>query len=143
MFVEEQRKILVITDGDPKIQNIAEKIALNIRNPPFAGCLVTVKDAVNFTGTDLLPASVFFIGCQEPKSSMFFYIKDLFDHINLAGRPCGIFSTNTKTLKYLFKMVRPCEASAGKPLLAKNGEADSDVLNKWIHSIIKSGGWNE
>ena len=89
--MEEQRKILIITDGEPQIQNIAESIAARIKSPLFAGCSVSIKDAGNFSGTDLLPASVFFIGCEEPKSCLFFYIEDLFRHINLVGRPCGIF----------------------------------------------------
>jgi hypothetical protein len=99
--------------------------------------------AGSFSGDDLLPAYVFFLGCAEAQPPSFHYIEDLFKHINLAGRSCGIFSSNAKALKYLSSLVRDSEAAVGKPFIIKGGAANSAKLQNWIQSIFKKGDKHE
>ena len=134
----ENKKIVIITDGTAPIQKVAESIAAAIGE--YQGYSATVIQGESFYGSDLLPAYAFFLGCEKPNPLSFFYIETLFEHINLAGRSCGIFSSKDKALKYLSLLVRDSEAAMGKPFLAKNGVADSNELHNWIQDILNNGG---
>ena len=132
------KKILVISDSSPPIQGLAGEISALCNNDAFPGYAVSTVEAENFTGDMLLPAHVFFIGCELPKPNSFIYIEDLFEHICLAGRPCGIFSTNAKALKYLAGLLRSSEASLGIPFLAQNKTHGNGALKKWVQGILKA-----
>jgi hypothetical protein len=136
----ENRKIAIITDGTAPIQELAGNIAAIIGE--FHGYSAALFQAESFSGDDLLPAYVFFLGCTEAKPLSFHYIEDLFKHINLAGRACGIFSSNAKALKYLSSLVSDSETAVGKPFMVKGGAANSVKLQNWIHSIFKKGDKN-
>ena len=133
----ESRKILIITDGSSPVQKLAEDIAAIIGEVP--GYAATVVNAEQFSGDNLLPVKTFFLGCGEPKPLSFLYIEALLKHINLAGRSCGIFSSNAKAIKYLSSLVRDSETAVGKIILAKNAAADNKKLHKWIQDILKKG----
>ena len=137
----ESRKIAIITDGTAPMQELAGNIAAIIGESSH-GYSVALFQAENFSGDDLLPAYVFFLGCTEAKPPSFHYIEDLFRHINLAGRACGIFSSNAKALKYLASLVRDSETAVGKPFMVKGGAADGEKLQNWIQSIFKKGDKN-
>ena len=141
--MEEKRRILIITDDSDSMRNLAVTIAAIIRNPQFAGCTVSMTEAESFSAPDLLPAQTFFLGCEKPGSFSFLYIEDLFAHINLAGKFCGIFSNNSKAVKYLSVFIRDSEVSAGKPLLVKDSTLDNIILQNWVKSIMQQGGKNE
>ena len=97
----------------------------------------TITRCANFfSGTDLLPASAFLLGCEKPRPLAFAYLEDLLLHINLAGRPCGVFSADRKALRYLSALVNDCEARKGKPLLLKGGTVHSAALDKWIQNLL-------
>jgi hypothetical protein len=136
----ESRKIAIITDGAAPIQELAGNIAAIIGESH--GYSVALFQAESFSGDDLLPAYVFFLGCAEAKPPSFQYIEDLFKHINLAGRACGIFSSNAKALKYLSSLVRDSETAVGKPFMVKGGAANGEKLHHWIQSIFKKGDKN-
>ena len=135
--MEKDRKIVIITDDAASIQKLAENIVAVIGG--VQGYSAAVIPAEIFSGSELLPAYAFFLGCEAPEPSSFLYIETLLQHINLAGRPCGIFSTGAKTLKYLSSLVRDSEPAVGKPFLAKGGAADGDQLQSWVHGILKRG----
>ena len=120
------------------MQNLAEEISALFNNNAFPGYTVLTVEAEKFTGDMLLPAHAFFIGCESPKPDAFIYLEDLFEHICLAGRPCGIFSTNAKALKYLSGLIRPSEASLGIPFLAQNETHGNGALKKWVQGILKA-----
>ncbi|MCL2879896.1 MAG: hypothetical protein FWF29_06610 [Treponema sp.] len=61
----------------------------------------------------------------------------LLQHINLVGRPCGVFSTNEKTIKYLSKLIKASEAKANEPLLLTEGPIAS-AISKWVKTIPAS-----
>ena len=120
--------VLIITDGSDKIIKTAEEIAKTLKK-------AVVRDASVFAGTDLLPADVVFIGCGEPSPSSFSYLYEMLQHINLAGRKCGLFSTSKKALKYLCKMVKSSGIEvAAEPLLIEN----SMNIRKWMEKCFPS-----
>ena len=129
---------MIITDDSAPIRELAENIAAVIGG--FQGYSAAVIPAESFSGSELLPAYAFFLGCEAPGPSSFIYIETLLQHINLAGRPCGIFSTGSKTLKYLSSLIRDSEPAVGKPFLVKGGAADNDKLQGWVHGILKRRG---
>jgi len=136
----ESGKIAIITDGTAPIQEMAGNIAAIIGESH--GYSTALFQAESFSGDDLLPAYVFFLGCAEARPPSFHYVEDLFKHINLAGRVCGIFSSNARALKYLSSLVRDSETAVGRPFIVKGGSANSAKLQKWIQSIFKKGDKN-
>ena len=133
----ENRKVVIIIDGGAPIQESAENIAAIIGG--FQGYSAAVIQAESFSGSDLLPAYAFFLGCEEPNPLSFSYIEEFFGHINLAGRPCGVFSSSDKALDYLSLLVSDSEAMVGKPFLTESGATDGGTLSDWIQGIIKKG----
>jgi hypothetical protein len=133
--VEAIKKIAIITDGAAPIQEAAENIAAIIGG--CSGYSAAVIQAERFSGTDLLPAYAIFLGCEEPAPSSFAYIEALMGHINLAGRPCGIFSSNAKALEYLSGLVRDSEIALGKPFQTENGKIDTEKLKNWVQNILQ------
>ncbi|GHV95474.1 hypothetical protein AGMMS50293_17940 [Spirochaetia bacterium] len=125
---------MIITDGAASTQKITEVISAAL-----AEHQVVVRPAESFTGEDLLPAHVFFLGCEKPNPPSFAYLAELLAHINLAGRPCGVFSANSKALKYLSGLVKDSEAVTGETLLAEDGAVKAAVVKKWLKDILLSG----
>ena len=102
-----KKKVLIVTDGSGETVKMAAGIASALK-----GDQVLIRNASEFKGNDILPADVFFLGCEKPGPESFTYLADLLKHINLAGRPCGIFSPGPgKAVKYLAKLVHDCEAA--------------------------------
>jgi hypothetical protein len=99
------KKAIIITDGTESINLAAKEISGKLD-----GCKAKIIKADKFSPETLLPADIFFIGCENPKPSSFNYLEDVLLHINLAKRECGIFSPNEKTLVYLKKILKDCEA---------------------------------
>jgi hypothetical protein len=130
----ESRKIAIITDGIAQTQELAGNIAAIIGE--YQGYSTVIIPAESFSAVEILPTTVFFVGCGEPEPLSFHYIESLFKHISLAGRSCGIFSSSTKGIKYLSMLVGESDAALGKPFLAKGGAADNDKLHQWIQSIL-------
>jgi len=138
--VEGDRKILIVTDDETLTQELARKIASVITFPSFGDYSVSVLKSGTFFGTDILPVHAFFLGCSLPSPSTFTYIDMLFRRINLAGRPCGVFSSNSKALRYLSSTVRVSEVSMGRPLLAKDGKTDDARLLEWVKNTLEPKG---
>ena len=122
---------LIITDGSESIQSIAHLIKEAM--PEYK---VKICPAENFKGTDILPADIFFIGCEKASPSSFAYLEKMLLHINFASRKCGIFSVKEKTISYLKKILKDCDASAGEPLVT-DITIKKAALNKWIKGIVK------
>jgi hypothetical protein len=128
--VETKKRVLIVTDGTDSIQVIAKSITAAL-----TGCKVKTCAAESFAGTDLLAAQIFFLGCEKPRPASFAYLSQLLAHINLAGRPCGVFSSGGSALKYLCGLVKDSEAALGEPLLAGEGEIKPASLKKWLKGI--------
>jgi hypothetical protein len=125
--VKTRKTVLIVTDGADSTTKIANDLAAALK-----GHKVSVKTASGFAGTDLLPADVFFIGCEAPGPASFSYLAELLRHINLAGRACGIFSSGTeKTVNYLSGLLGESEAALNpEPFLAGLN------LKAWAETIL-------
>ena len=127
--MNEEKTILIITDGTEKIAKTAKKIAANLK-----GNRILIKNACDFAGTDLLPAHILFIGCDEPSPPSFAYLDEMLQHINLAGRSCGIFSSSKKAANYLSNLLKDSEISLKTEPLPIDDSAD---IPKWIARVIE------
>jgi hypothetical protein len=127
--VETKKHVLIVTDGAESTVRLAGQIAAELKKHD-----VVIRAASDFAGTDLLPAAVFFLGCEQPEPPSFAYIAEFLRHINLAGRSCGVFSSGpAKAVTYLRGLVSDCEAVLGEPFTAKDGAAG---LKQWVKSIL-------
>jgi hypothetical protein len=125
--VKAEKTVLIITDGTEQTSKMADDIAAVLK-----GDKVTIKAASECEGTDILPVDMFFIGCETPKPASFAYLSELFTHINLAGRSCGVFSPKSeKAAAYLADLLADSEAALyPRPLFA----GDPDVAG-WVKKI--------
>jgi hypothetical protein len=130
--VNQNKTVLIITDGADSTAVLAEKI-----KAALGGYNVILKTAADFSGTDLLGASLFFVGCEKPDAFRPGYFSKVLKHINLASRPCGIFSSDGgKAVEYLTDLLRDCEAALNpRALTAKNAEE----VNAWVEKTAKGG----
>ena len=127
--MDAKNNVLIITDGSEGVSGMASKIAAALK-----GSTVSVKVAHEFKGNDLLPAEAFFLGCEKPEPESFNYLTDLLKHINLAGRPCGVFSSGAqKTAKYLAGIVKDCDAVLNPAAFLAGQEADT---KSWAKNVI-------
>jgi flavodoxin len=99
-----KKTVLIVTDGAESTKKMAETIEAALGDYE-----VTSVRADDFEGTQLLPADICFFGAETPNPSSFSYLYKMLNHINLSGRPCGIFSNSEKALEYLSGMVRDSE----------------------------------
>ena len=121
--------MLILTDGSEETVKMAAGIAAALK-----GNKVSVKPVSDFKGNDLLPAEVFFLGCEKPRPESFSYLEDLLKHINLAGRPCGVFSPGSeKAVEYLAGLVKDCEAALNPEFLSINSGKD---ITRWAQKIV-------
>lgn len=121
--------VLIITDNSEKTAEMAARIAASLK-----GNTVSVKAVSEFIGNDILPADAFFLGCEEPNPDSFGYIKDLFMHINLAGRPCGVFSPDSKAAaRFLAGLVHDSEAALNPNPLFGSMQTE---MKSWSQNVI-------
>jgi hypothetical protein len=124
-----KKSILIITDDSKATTEMAAGIATALKDNK-----VSVMDISVFKGNDILPADAFFLGCEKPNPGSFAYIEDLFLHINLAGRPCGVFSPGCmETAKYLAGLVHDSEAALNPNHLLDTSEKE---INDWSQNVI-------
>ena len=122
-----KRTLLIVTDGSGKAEELAGQIAA-----AFKGHNVHRKTASDFRGSDLLPAEAFFLGCEKPAPDSFAYLADLMKHINLAGRPCGVFSPGSKkAVSYLAGLVKDSEVALSPQPLLSGPEAKT-----WARGVV-------
>jgi adenine phosphoribosyltransferase len=135
--VEIKQNVLIVTDGKDSCCKMAKSIAKTLK-----GAHVVSITAPNLTGENILPAEVYFFGCEESNSDSFAYLEMVLKHINLVGRPCGIFSPDSESATaYLADIVRDSEVALyPKPLYAK--DVDNNVKQWTDYVITKGRGFN-
>jgi hypothetical protein len=126
--VNAETKVLIVTDASEALEPIAQSIKSCLQV-----CEVKICHAEKFAGTDILPAELFFLGCNKPNPASFSYLEEMLSHINFVSRKCGIFSANKESLEYLAGILQDCEAELGVPLLTDG--ADKSAIEKWIKGI--------
>jgi adenine phosphoribosyltransferase len=94
---------------------------------------VVSLSAADLTGTELLPAEVYFFGCAEPHPVSFAYLAEVLRHINLVGRACGLFAPQSQgALHYLSDMVHDSEITLNLSPLT----ADTPEPRQWVQDVI-------
>jgi hypothetical protein len=132
--MDEKKKVLIITDGSEGVSGIAAEITAALNGDACGACTVSVKTAAEFKGNDILPAEAFYLGCEKPEPESFSYLADLLKHINLAGRPCGVFSAGAKkTAAYLAALVKDCEAALNPTAFLPGQETE---LTSWAQNTV-------
>lgn len=123
--MNDRKTVLILTDESAPVISLAKEIS-----EALGESIVNLKTAENFTGTDLLPAQIFFIGCEKPGPPSFGYIEKLLTHINLAGRICGIFCAGDKAAAgYLSELLKDCEA-------AVSTAPQTGKISLWAKSLV-------
>jgi hypothetical protein len=119
-----------VTDGTESTQKIGEEIARKME-----GNQVVVKTPSDLCGTDILPADVYFFGCENPHPRSFAYFEQVLLHINLVGRPCGLFSPHSQeAVRYLAALVHDSELVLKvEPFLG----VKSKDIGAWIQKTIQ------
>ncbi|GHT87153.1 hypothetical protein FACS1894137_13880 [Spirochaetia bacterium] len=133
--MEVRKTAIILTDDAASTKELAGRLAAGMR-----GVTVRVLAAPNFAGNALLPGDYFFFGCARPRPSEFAYLEELLEHINLAGRPCGIFSPDSgDALRYLADLAGPSElALNSEPLLGSALDMSAPhTLQQWAADILK------
>jgi hypothetical protein len=129
--VDERKRVLIVTDEGKTVM----AAALDMTNE-LAGYKTVICSGESFAGTDLLPSDVFILGCENPHPASFAYLAEMLAHVNLAGRKCGIFSTNEKAEKYLRSLVRDCDAAVGEPLMIQENAVIKPNLKEWLQKLL-------
>ena len=132
--VEQLKTALIVIDGTETIRKIAEVLSAALKGYQTRICPVE-----SFAGTDLLAAHAIFIGCESPQPASFAYLDQMLAHINLSGRPGGIFSTDKKALKYLSTMIAASGINTGDPLLITDITTVTATVKKWTQTIPAGG----
>jgi hypothetical protein len=131
MDMEKRKRVLIVTDGAESTAKVAEEIAV-VFSAASAESTVKVVAAADFAATDLLPADICFFGAEQPAPASFAGLEQLLLHINLAGRPGGLFAGSSKAAAYLRRIVRDCElrVSAAPFVAGKSGS-----VKAWLKTV--------
>jgi hypothetical protein len=124
--VKDKKNALIVVDGAESIQKMAAAIASALKN--FS---VVTLTAGEFSGTHILAADIYFFGAEVPNPPSFAYLNAVLQHINLAGRPCGVFSSSTSGAEYLRNAVHDSELALYPVVLMK----EKDDVKKWTESV--------
>jgi hypothetical protein len=117
---------LIVTDGTTAAEAQANALAVGL-----SAFRIVQRTGANFTATDILGAAAFFIGCAAPGPASFAGLAKLLAHINLAGRPCGLFSPGSAAAAcYLSRLVAP---SGAAPRTANR--VDAGALAPWAAAV--------
>ncbi|MDR1210652.1 MAG: hypothetical protein LBK40_00315 [Spirochaetaceae bacterium] len=129
--METKKTVLIVTDGAESTVKVAGEIAA-VFTAASPGNKVKVVKAEDFTATDLLPADLCFFGAEKPSPASFAGLEQLLLHINLAGRPGGLFAGSAKAAAYLRRIVHDCElrVSAGPFVSGSSGS-----VKTWIKTV--------
>ncbi len=132
--MKDAKNILILIDGAEATRKIADRIAARLK-----GLRVVLMDATDFAATDLLPADACFIGCEKPKPANFAELERVLRGINLAGRPCGLFSpASPPAIAYLRTMVGDAELRVNpEPYPLPSGGASGADEKTWIENTLR------
>ncbi|MDR1867794.1 MAG: hypothetical protein LBQ77_05975 [Treponema sp.] len=123
--------ILIVIDNDSSIQMMAELIAA-----AFSQSRIVKADS--FVGSDLLDAHIYFFGCKEPSPFSFNHVEKVLQHVNLAGRSCGIFSLDSEqAIAYLKRILLDSELTVYPQAFLSDS---MENLEAWASRIVNVQG---
>lgn len=118
--MKSNKRVLVVYDGAKALAAAAEALAAGL-----GGADCVVKQARDFSPTDVLPADVYFFGCEGPHPSSFAELERVLKGINLAGRTCGFFTlASDEAIGYLRSIVRDADLLPHPVPFFASGKAD-------------------
>jgi hypothetical protein len=124
--VDGKKNALIVIDGAESTRKMAVAIAEVLEN--FIIVSVTANE---FSGTHILSADICFFGSETSNPPSFTCLDAILHHINLAGRPCGVFSSSASGAEYLQNMVHDSELVL-YPVVLLEGKGD---IKKWTKSV--------
>jgi hypothetical protein len=128
--VETKKRVLIVTDGADPVRKLADRI-----EKAMPKAFVTAKAAAEFIGSDILSAEICIFGCETPRPASFAHLEEVLLHINLVGRPCGLFSPlSSGAVQYLSGIVRDSELAVWEPSLVSPSGED---INRWVKSLVQ------
>jgi len=87
--------------------------------------------AEHFDVTQLLASDAFFLGAESSNPPCFSRLCDVLAHINLAGRPCGVFSPSKEAADCLCVILRDSEAA-----LCQDVFLDEGNVKAWTKKVL-------
>ena len=130
-MVKTKKTILIVIDEADSTLKMAQKIVFALSD-----CNVLMRNASQFNPTELLGADVCFFGCEKPKPVSFAALEQVLLHINLAGRPCGLFSQGQENaISYLKTIIKDSEIS----LVTEPCRSDkANDIKTWTNTVIEA-----
>jgi hypothetical protein len=129
------KNVLILVDESNAIKEVGRQLAAQL-----APIHVAIVDAADFAATDMLPADAYFLGCKEPHPARFSEVERVLKGINLAGRPCGLFTLSSKSaIEYLRSITRDAELAVfPEPLLyeALKTMDRAPQVKAWVQSVL-------
>lgn len=129
------KNVLILVDESDAIKDVGRQLAVHLE-----AVHVAIVDAADFAATDLLPADAYFFGCQQPHPARFSEVERVLKGINLAGRPCGLFTLSAKSaIEYLRSITQDAELAVfHEPLLyeALKPVDRAPQVKAWVHSVL-------
>ncbi|AEJ18931.1 hypothetical protein [Gracilinema caldarium] len=129
------RNVLILVDEADTIKEVGRQLASYM-----APVHVAIVDAADFAATDLLPADAYFLGCQEPHPARFCEVERVLKGINLAGRPCGLFTLSSKSaIEYLRSISQDAELAVfSEPLFFESLKPvdRAPKVKAWVHAVL-------
>lgn len=125
-------------DDSDSIKDVGRQLATHL-----APARVAIVDAGDFSATDLLPADAYLFGCHEPHPVRFSEVERVLKGINLAGRPCGLFTLSSKSaIEYLRFITEDAELAVSRePLIYETlvSKDRASQMKVWVQSVL---GWS-
>ncbi len=129
-LVNSIKQVLIITDGSPALGKAVSAI-----QEKLGDIRTVVKKAADFVPVDILPADAYFFGCETPHPASFLELERVLKGINLAGRPCGLFTlASNEAIEYLRAIVRDADLRLHPAPLILSGSSD---VGRWAAETLR------
>lgn len=124
------KQVLIITDDSPSLTKAVNAILKNLGD-----VRAVVKKAADFSPVDILPADAYFFGCEKAGPASFSELERVLRGINLAGRPCGLFTlASNEAIEYLRSIVRDADLRLHPTPFLVSGSAD---IGRWAAETLR------
>lgn len=132
-----KRQVLVVTEGTPSLRKLRHSLCTNLSDVLDGEADIVEKDFSDFVAVDLLRADAYFFGARQTGTLEFAEFARVIRGINLAGRPCGLFSDDSRVgVDGLSALVADAEPRIN-PAFFIASEAGSDLsLMNWIAETL-------
>jgi hypothetical protein len=125
------KQVLIVMDDSPALAEAVSAMLAGMKG----GIRTVVKKASDLTPVDILPADAFFFGCESAGPASFAELERVLKGINLAGRPCGLFTlASNEAIEYLRTIVRDADFRLHPTPFLVSGSAD---IVRWAADTLQ------